>query len=101
MVSQRRSGRFPEAVESKPFEQGVVGVRLWIRCRQELVTKKDGIGTGEKTERLSWLTQLQTASAEADPGMRHQNPCDGHHPDELLPDDRFLVGERRTFHRDQ
>lgn len=36
-------------------------VEFWVRCGEQLVTRKDGVGTGHEHQRLLALAETQTA----------------------------------------
>jgi len=63
----------------------MVGAGFGIGCGEKLITKKNGIRSGEKTERLSRFAELESAGTETNPSTWHQDSRNGNHSNEIFP----------------
>src|SRR5262245_47227501 len=81
----------------EPLEQRLVAINLRVRRRQQLLSHKDRVGSGDKTERLSFIGERESPGTEPHPRSRHEYPGRRDHSHQLQ---WILVGltrKRRSF----
>jgi autotransporter-associated beta strand protein len=77
--------------------EGAVAVFAVVFLGEELVAGEDGVGAGEKAERLGLIGHFHAARRESDVGGGQDDAGGGDHADEFDGVDGGLVGERGAF----